>query len=102
MFKLFQSIFRPGADKLGTYPEDLIARAIGRAIDGTDPRLRAVSGHKKRLRPAVIHAIDHVVELVDKLPPPLVMNRRNYGADAELRAYFASADHMNEVLSRDA
>jgi hypothetical protein len=28
MLKLFQSIFRPGADKLGTYPEDLIERAI--------------------------------------------------------------------------
>jgi hypothetical protein len=102
MFKLFQSMFRPGADRLGAYPEDLITRAIGRAIDGTDPRLRAVTGHRKRLRPAVIHAIDHVVRLVDSLPPPLGMSRRDYGADAELRTYFASADHMNEVLSRDA
>jgi hypothetical protein len=102
MLKLFQSIFRPGGDKLGTYPEDLIERAIERAVDGTDRRLRAISGYKKRLRPAVIHAIDHVVELVDRLPPPLELDRRNYGSDAELSAYFASVDHMNEVLSRDA
>ena len=102
MLKLFQSIFRPGADKLGTYPEDLIERAIERAVDGTDRRLRAVSGYKKRLRPAVVHAIDHVVALVDSLPPPLELDRRNYGSDAELNAYFASVDHMNEVLSRDA
>ena len=102
MLKLFQSISRPGADKLGTYPEDLIERAIERAVDGTDRRLRAVSGYKKSLRPAVIHAIDHVVALVDNLPPPLKLNRRNYGTDAELNTYFASVDHMNEVLSRDA
>jgi len=102
MLKLFQSIFRPGADKLGTYPEDLIERAIERAVDGTDRRLRAVSGYKKRLRPAVIHAIDHVVGLVDSLPPPLELNVRHYGRDAELNAYFASVDHMNEMLSRDA
>jgi hypothetical protein len=102
MLKLFQSIFRPGADKLGAYPEDLIERAIERAVDGTDRRLRAVSGYKKRLRPAVIHAIDHVVALVDSLPPPLELDRRNYGRDTELNAYFASVDHMNEVLSRDA
>src|SRR5512139_746677 len=102
MLKLFQSIFRPGADKLGTYPEDLIERAIERAVDGTDRRLRAVTGYKKRLRPAVIHAIDHVVGLVDSLPPPLELDRRNYGTDAELNAYFASVDHMNEILSRDA
>lgn len=102
MLKLFQSIFRPGADKLGAYPDDLVERAIERAVDGTDRRLRAVSGHKKRLRPAVIHAIDHVVELVDSLPPPLELARRHYGTDAELNAYFASVDHMNDVLSRDA
>jgi hypothetical protein len=102
MLKLFQSIFRPGADKFGTYPEDLIERAVERAVDGTDRRLRAVTGYKKRLRPAVIHAIDHVVGLVDSLPPPLELDRRNYGTDAELNAYFASVDHMNEMLSRDA
>ena len=102
MLKLFQSIFHAGADKLGTYPEDLIERAIERAVDGTDRRLRALSGYKKSLRPAVIRAIDHVVALVDQLPPPLELDRRNYGADAELNAYFASVDHMNAFLSRDA
>ena len=61
MLKLFQSIFRPGADKLGAYPEDLIERAIERAVDGTDRRLRAVSGYKKSLRPAVVHAIETLV-----------------------------------------
>ena len=102
MLKLFQSIFRPGADKLGTYPEDLIERAIARAVDGTDRRLHAVSGYKKSLRPAVIRAIDHVVALVDTLPPPLELDGRTYGSSAELSAYFASVDHMNEILSRDA
>jgi hypothetical protein len=102
MLKLFQSMFRPGADKLGTYPEDLIERAVERAVDGTDRRLRAVSGYKKSLRPAVIRAIDHVVALVDALPPPLELDGRAYGTNAELSAYFASVDHMNEMLSRDA
>lgn len=102
MLKLFQSIFPAGADKLGTYPDDLIERAIERAVDGTDRRLRALTGYKKSLRPAVIHAIDHVVGLVDSLAPPLELDRRNYGTNAELNAYFASVDHMNEILSRDA
>jgi len=61
-----------------------------------------VSGYKKSLRPAVIRAIDHVVALVDTLPPPLELDGRSYGSSAELSAYFASVDHMNEILSRDA
>jgi hypothetical protein len=102
VLQLFQSIFRPGADKAGAYPEDLIERATERAVDATDRRLRAVGGYKKRLRPAVIAAIDHVVELVDRLPPPLELSRPNFSASAELNAYFASVDHMNATLSRDA
>jgi hypothetical protein len=102
MLKLFQSIFRPGADKLGSYPEDLIERATERAVDGTDRRLRAIAGYRKALRPAVVRAIDHVVALVDRLPPPIALSRANYGADPELNAYFASVEHMHEILARDA
>ena len=102
MFNLFQSIFRPGPDKTGAYPEDLISRATERAVDATDSRLRALSGYRKQLRPAIIAAIDHVVALVDRLPPPLELSRYNFSASAELNAYFASVDHMNATLSRDA
>lgn len=102
MFSLFQSIFRPGADKAGAYPEELIERATERAVDATDSRLRALGGYRKQLRPAVITAIDHVVALVDGLPPPLELSRPNFSASAELNAYFASVDHLNATLSRDA
>jgi hypothetical protein len=102
MLKLFQSIFRPGADKLGAYPEDLIERAIERAVDSTDGRLRALPRYKKSLRPAIIHAIDHVMAMVDHLPPPLELSRRSFGSNAEVSNYFASVEDMEEILSRDA
>jgi hypothetical protein len=101
MFDLFQSIFR-GGEQQGQYPESLIEAAIERAVDGTDPRLRALFGYKKNLRPSVIHAIDHVVALVDAIPAPLPAGRRDYNADLRLKALFASADRMREVLVNDA
>lgn len=45
MFKLFQSLF--GSETKGSYPESLVKAAIERAVEGTDPCLRAVSGYKK-------------------------------------------------------
>ncbi len=39
MLKLLQSIF--GSTKQGSYPESLVREAIERAVDGTDPWLRA-------------------------------------------------------------
>lgn len=102
MFKLFQTIFQKGQDKAAAYPEDLIERATERAVDGTDRRLRAVSGYRKSLRPAILHAIDHVIALVDAFPAPLALNRPSYGTSPELKAFFASVEHMHEVLARDA
>ena len=101
MFDLFQSIFR-GGEQQGHYPESLIESAIERTVDGVDPRVRALFGYKKSLRPSVIHAIDHVVLLIDSIPAPLPAGRSDYNADLRLKALFASADRMQEVFGNDA
>jgi hypothetical protein len=100
MFDLFQSIFR-GGEQQGHYPESLIESAIERTVDGTDPRLRALFGYKKSLRPSVIHAIDHVVALIDSIPAPSPAGRSDYKADLRLKGLFASADRMQEVFGND-
>lgn len=100
MLKLFQSFF--GSDEFrGRYPEPLVEMAIERAVDGTDSRLRLLPGYRKRLRAPVVHAIDHVVALVNGLPPPLAADRKAFNADPRLATLFVSADHMLEVLGHD-
>jgi L-amino acid N-acyltransferase YncA len=101
MLQLFQSIFGPGRRDSSPHPAELITRAIERAVDGTDPRMRALSGYERKLRDGVVHAIDHVVALVDGLLPALDLNPRSYGTDAEITLYFASVEHLREVLERD-
>jgi len=105
MLKLFQSIFGlygGGGEERGRYPESLIEMATERAVDGTDPRLRAVSGYKKQLRPSIIQAIDQVVALVDSIHVPVPAGRNDFSTDPRLMALFASADHMLEVYGSDA
>jgi len=100
MLKLFQSFFG-GDERRGRYPESLVEAAIERAVDGTDSRLRLLPGYSKRLRKPVIHAIDHVVQLVDSLPAPLAAGREDFSADPRLSALFVSAEQMLEALGRD-
>lgn len=99
MLKLLQSIF--GSEKQGSYPESLVKEAIERAVDGTDPWLRAVSGYKKKLRPAVIRTIDHVAALVNGLPSPTPVSLGSYGDDLHLKSFFISAIHMKKVFTGD-
>lgn len=99
MLKLFQSIFG-GSEKHGAYPESLIEMATERAVDGTDPRLRGLPGYRKRLRAPVIHAIDHVIALVDSMSAPLPAASSDYASDPRLMAMFASAGDMLETFGK--
>jgi len=100
MLRFIESIF--GKSSLaGNYPESLVKAAIERAVDGTDPWIRAVSGYKKRLRPAVVRAIDHVISLVDGLEAPIDVDSSNYGCDPRLRTFFISNADMQNIFDRD-
>lgn len=101
MLKLFQSIFGSGESR-ERYPEALIDRAMDRAVDGTDPRIRALPGYRARLREPIIHAADHVVALVDSLPAPVPAASGDFSGDPRLSALFASAEHLREVFAGDA
>lgn len=99
MLRLFQSIF--GGEQRGSYPESLVREAIERAVDGTDSWLRGVSGYRRKLRPAVLAAIDHVVTLVDSLPPPVPLSPARYGGDRLMKSFFISASDMKQVVTGD-
>ncbi|MEZ5446907.1 MAG: hypothetical protein R3F45_14165 [Gammaproteobacteria bacterium] len=99
MFELFRSFFETGRSSAAQYPESLLTFAIERAVDGTDPRLRALPGYARKLKGAVIHAIDHVITLVEELPPAVDASRGAFGEDRRLSGYFPTADRLQEVLS---
>ncbi len=100
MLRLFHSIFG-GDESGGHYPEPLITSAIERVVDGTDPWLRGLSGYRRKLRPAVVHAIDHVVALVDQHEDPLELSRERYAVDPFLRLAFLSAEQLEQLLRSD-
>ncbi len=100
MLRLFHSIF--GTHKADQrYPDTLINMAIERTVDGTDPWLRGLSAYRRKLRPAVVHAIDHVVTLVDNLGDVLELSRKSYGEDPQLRLFFISTTQMASLLKSD-
>ncbi|MBL8248072.1 MAG: hypothetical protein JNK95_06860 [Candidatus Competibacter sp.] len=97
-FRFLHSIFA-GASQPGKFDKELMLRAIERAVDGTDPRLRAVSHYRRQLWNAVERAIDFVVTFVNTLPPAIVADRQGYMTDPRLRALFASPESLREILS---
>jgi hypothetical protein len=86
-FRLLQSIFS-GAPQPGKFDKELMLRGIERVVDGTDPRLRAVSHYRRKLWEPVERTIDFVVNFVNALPPAIVADRQGYMTDPRLRGKF--------------
>jgi len=82
---LWHSIFG-GDETPGRYSAAIVDMAIERAVDGTDARLRLLSGYRKRLRPAVLQAIDQVVATVAAIPAAVPVDRRAHHAEPRLAA----------------
>ena len=97
-FRLLQSIFS-GPSPPSKFDKELMLQGIERVVDGTDPRLRAVSHYRRKLWEPVERAIDFIVNFVDALPPAIAADRQGYLADPRLRALFASPESLREILS---
>lgn len=97
-FRLLHSIFA-SAKPPSKFDKDLMLRGIERVVDGTDPRLRAVSHYRRKLWNPVENAIDYVVNFANALPPAITADRQGYMSDPRLRALFASPDSLRDILS---
>jgi hypothetical protein len=77
----------------------IIDAAIEKAVDGTDPRLRALREYKRKLREPVTRAAHFAHELGERLPAPIEVSRAGFEREPGLRAFFSSVERMQEVFS---
>ena len=75
-----------------------IDRGLEEIIDAVDPRLRSLSGYKRRLEPAALRAYEYALQCAADIPAPIEVTRDRWARDPNLRAYFASVDSMQEVF----
>lgn len=73
--------------------------AVERVIEGTDPRLKAMSGARERLLPAVEHALAYAHGAVSHIPAGIELTPDNWGHTPLLRAFFTRPGDVGEALS---
>jgi hypothetical protein len=81
--------------------ERAIRKSTELVVDATDPRIREVRGYREKLGSAVEEAIRFADALVEGLPGPIEVARGTWATDPHVRAFFAGADEIREVLRRD-
>ena len=90
-----------GREDASTERDKIVDFAIEKALDVSDPRLRAISGYQRKLRPSARVAVDFVLDAVGRFPPALDVTPDRFGTDPQVRAFFGSAGQMREVFSEN-
>lgn len=101
MLDLFANIFGRVDGDASKLPPSLLKTVTERAIDGTDPRLRIVSGYAKILKKPILHAADYIIDMIDSLPEPVLAGRESLNSDPGIAALLYSAERMEQFIDRD-
>lgn len=79
--------------------DEALTAAIEHVVDTINPKLRAVSGYKKKLKPAVERSLAYCAKLVEQLPDAVEINGKAWSNDPTVRAFFANVGQLQGVLS---
>ncbi len=101
VLRFLKSLFDPEARRKTRELEAATAFAVETVIDGTDPRLRMVSGYRKKLARSVAQALAHAETVAQQLPGPVEITQKAFGSEPRVRALFVSVDHLRETFGHN-
>ena len=84
----------------GRLKETSILKAVERVVQGTEPKIRFVSGYQKKLRPAIESALRYIDALVEQIPGALEVNKAAFVNNPQVHAFFVNIEHLQTSFSR--
>jgi len=75
---------------------------VERVIDGTDSRIRLVSGYRSKLQDVIRSSLAYADELVEQIPGGIEVNRHTFVTDPYVNAYFANVTDMRAIFSHSS
>ena len=77
-----------------------VGAALDYLIERIDPRLSLVGGCRRTLAKPAQRALEFARALVAELPAPIPLRSESWSAEPRLRAFFAAARDIGEILAR--
>jgi hypothetical protein len=79
-----------------------ILGTVERVVDGTDGRIRLVSGYRSKLQDVIRSSLAFADELVEQIPGGIEVNRHTFVSDPYVNAYFANVSDMRTIFSHSS
>ncbi|HHJ16224.1 MAG TPA: hypothetical protein ENJ80_05945 [Gammaproteobacteria bacterium] len=78
-----------------------LQEAIEHVVDEVDPRIRALGGYRKKLRPCVERTLTYCSDLVDRIPESIEASSKSWGKDPMVKAFFSTAGDLRRIFSHN-
>ncbi len=75
-------------------------KAVERVVQGTEPKIRFVSGYQKKLRPAIESSLRYIDALVEQIPGALEVDKAAFVNNPQVHAFFVNIEHLQTSFSR--
>jgi hypothetical protein len=95
---LFQRSGKPGAGA-NAYDRALVHSMTETAVNTADPRIRAISSYKRKLKNPLIKALRSIDKVVGAQPEPLPCGEENYYQSPFLQAVFSNKAHLGREMN---
>lgn len=89
---------RPSHLDPGTPSDEVVVKAVDKAITLTNPRLKLLEDYQQRLSPSVQKTLDYLRERMLALPPAIRVSATDWSSEPVLRAFFASPSDIPAAL----
>jgi hypothetical protein len=93
---------RRAAKALARKKTATVNAAIEQLIDGIDPNMRLVTGYKKKLIDTVETTLNYIDRLVEEIPGPIEINKKAFGTDPLVNAFFATVSDIQTTFSQSS
>ena len=86
---------------LGSQQTEEDRQIVESFVDASNSKMRAVYDYADKLREHVRGLYNHVLQVADQIPPPVLFNPDAFGADPLVNALFASNNDIDKLFNTD-
>ena len=79
-----------------------ILNTIENVVDGTDSKIRLVSGYKKKLQNSIQSSLEFADDLVNQIPASIEISRGTFATDPHVNAFFTNITDLQSIFSHSS
>jgi hypothetical protein len=82
--------------------QQMLDIALERVIEGTDNRIQAVPGYRRKLYKSILKALEYVDSIIEQVPEPIDLTSSHFISDPYIRALFPTLGGLKRIFKQSS